>query len=795
MFWSILKKDLKRKKTMNVVLLLFVVLCSMFASASVNNIIAVTGGIEHYFDEAGVPDLRVINNGLVANKGEWNDAEDRIRSMPSVSEVKTEHMIGVVSAKYFKLHGEKIDNFINPAFLISADEMAIKYFDEDNNVIKDVDKGCFYATSVFIDGLDIEKGDVVELTLGDTTAEFRYMGRLKGAVFGTQSTDNPVLLINGEDHAALYAELYSAEEKYPSAAKAEVYYVSTSDPKAIADLEKEYDGLYVQTREDLKGIYLYDMIAAYIMMIISVALMLTAFVVLRFTIGFTISEEFREIGVMKAVGINNRSIRRLYIVKYIAVSAIGALIGFLGSLPLGDMMMKTVSENMVLGGRSSRLMGLLSSGAVVIIIVFFCYNCTRRIKKLSPIDAVRNGQTGERFGKRSILHLGRSKLPSTGFLALNDVLSAPKQFAIMTVIFTLCVFMISLMSNFALTLKSEKILWLFDIPTSEIQIIDTEMISDLIMEPESWRTDIPEYEKLLADNGINARCTMTLSGTVETSLDGKTEKLSYSVIRGDTDDTLRVEKGSAPRKADEVAMTISALNALDAQIGDKVTAVIGDKEYEFIITGMFSSFGTRSVFLHSDFDDPQFPVDGSMGLQIHLDEKPDKAQLNEYIEKIKVLFDTDKVYSTSDMIKTLTGISGTLETIKKMLMILTAIVTALIVVLMERSFISKEKSEIALMKAVGIRGRSIVLQHTLRFVFVSVLACILALAILMPLSDLLMNWVCLLIGDVSGIKCDYDPIEIFLICPALMIGITTLGAWLTALYTGTVKASDTASIE
>ena len=42
MFWSILKKDLKRKKTMNVVLLLFVVLCSMFASASVNNIIAVT---------------------------------------------------------------------------------------------------------------------------------------------------------------------------------------------------------------------------------------------------------------------------------------------------------------------------------------------------------------------------------------------------------------------------------------------------------------------------------------------------------------------------------------------------------------------------------------------------------------------------------------------------------------------------------------------------------------------------------------------------------------------------------
>ena len=59
MFWRILKKDLKRKKTMNIILLLFVILCSMFAAAAVNNIIAVTGGIEHYFDAADVPDVTI----------------------------------------------------------------------------------------------------------------------------------------------------------------------------------------------------------------------------------------------------------------------------------------------------------------------------------------------------------------------------------------------------------------------------------------------------------------------------------------------------------------------------------------------------------------------------------------------------------------------------------------------------------------------------------------------------------------------------------------------------------------
>ena len=114
---------------------------------------------------------------------------------------------------------------------------------------------------------------------------------------------------------------------------------------------------------------------------------------------------------------------------------------------------------------------------------------------------------------------------------------------------------------------------------------------------------------------------------------------------------------------------------------------------------------------------------------------------------------------------------------------------------MDRSFISKEKSETALMKAIGISNGSIILQHTLRFVIVSVIACILSSAVMMPVSDLLMNQVCLLIGDVSGLKCIFDPIEVFVTAPLLMIGVTSASAFMTALYTKTIKASDTASIE
>ena len=60
MFFDILKRDLKRKKTMNVIILLFVILSVMFSSSSVMNLTAVTGSLDSFFDKAGVGDYTVF---------------------------------------------------------------------------------------------------------------------------------------------------------------------------------------------------------------------------------------------------------------------------------------------------------------------------------------------------------------------------------------------------------------------------------------------------------------------------------------------------------------------------------------------------------------------------------------------------------------------------------------------------------------------------------------------------------------------------------------------------------------
>ena len=783
MFWRILKKDIKRKKTMNIILLLFVILCSMFAAAAVNNIIAVTGGIGHYFDVADVPDVTV----QMQFSGE-NNLEEKLRELASVREIRAEHWLCVSSSKYFRHNGKELNNFTNAAFLISDCEMAVNYFDENNHIIKSVDKGCFYASAPFLQGIDIKEGDEVELDVGSSHLTLKFMGRFKGALFSMGNSNFPYLIINSADYGCLDKDEATHIANYGQ------FCINTPEVGEIKELAKNYSGVVASTREECKSIYLYDMLSAYILMVISIVLMFTAFVVLRFTIGFTISGEFREIGVMKAVGIGNGSIRILYIVKYLAIAVAGTLAGYFFSVPLGDMMMETISENIVLGSGSGTLMGLLSSGLVVIIILLFCYGCTRSVNKLSPVDAVRNGQTGESFRRKSLLHLGRSKLPQVVFLPANDVISSPKQFSIMIVVFTFCILLMTLMSNFALTLKSEKILRFFDVPSSEAHIMDSEILREVMLNQGTHKQIITDTGKLLADNGMPGKCTITTGTQFETSYKDKTANIVFAVIKGGTNDTLHTDRGSAPQKTDEIAVTAGTLGDLGAEIGDRVTAVINEKEYRFIITGTYSSF-VSGAFLYKDFDFGNLPANNIMGIQIHFDGSPSKAQINKNIEKLKDLLDTDKVYTTPDFIENFTGMSGTLNAIKKMMMVITVIVTALIVILMERSFISKEKSEIALMKAVGIPDSSIIAQHTLRFLIVSVIACIISSAVLMPVSNVMMNWVCNMVGDISGLKCDFDPVEIFVTCPAILTGVATTGSFLAALYTKTIKACDTASIE
>ena len=79
-----------------------------------------------------------------------------------------------------------------------------------------------------------------------------------------------------------------------------------------------------------------------------------------------------------------------------------------------------MTENMMLGNSHAITVNFIGAVIVIAVTIWFAYRCTGKVKKLTPVDAIRNGQSGERFKKKSIYRLGKSRFNSTWYLAVQD---------------------------------------------------------------------------------------------------------------------------------------------------------------------------------------------------------------------------------------------------------------------------------------------------------------------------------------------------------------------------------------
>ncbi len=788
MLLHILRKDLKRKKTMNIILLLFVIFSAMFAASSVNNIITVTGGIDYYFEKAGIND--VDHFFLTINRDNEKPLDEILANDPAVDSMMIEELLFNASGD-ITVNGKKALDFDNASMVMPIDNAKITFFDQNNDPIESVPQGKFYITGNFTETTGVKVGDKIDITVGDTTVTLEYYGRAKDAFLGSNFMHNPRLILNGSD----YQEFMKSESALSHSGK--ILYVRGDDKQIEKAASASTAILFDGPRSLIETTYIMEILVAGILLVVSVILILIAFVVLRFTIGFTIAEEFREIGVMKAIGIKNRHIRFIYIVKYLGISIVGAVIGYFASIPFGEMMLGSATSSMVLGNGSEVLIGALSAAAVVGIIVIFCYGCTRKIKKLSPIDAVRNGQTGERFRKRSIMSLGRSRLSTGAFLPVNDVVSAPKQYGMITMVFTVCLMLIMILANTANTLRSDKLLFVFSITESDLYYTDSSSVMKIMGTDKGCEKLIEQLEKDLADNGMPGNVYIENWYKIPAQF-GEVKQNITMMHCPETKTTDYVyERGTAPQNAKEFAATQQICDKFGFDIGDKVKLTVSGETDDYLLTGVFQTMNNAGSIgrLHEDAPLETKDMMSAFGFQISFDDHPDEKTIEERKEKLKDIWDSDKVETRSEFVNSTTGVSDTIASMKDLVLILTLMIIIMITVLMERSFITREKSEIALMKALGFKDIQIIRQHAMRFGIVAVLAGIISAALCLPLTKLLIDPIFSIMGAINGVEYLIKPAEIFCIYPLMMIAAITLSAFMTAVYTRTVSASDTANIE
>ena len=387
--------------------------------------------------------------------------------------------------------------------------------------------------------------------------------------------------------------------------------------------------------------------------------------VLRFTISFTLSWEFRKIGVMKAIGIGNFKIWCLYLVKYMGRSIIGAAIGLALSFPFSKMLMRVLSQTIFVGNQNPILVNILFAVVVIVVILLFCYGCTGKVKKLTLIEVIRNGQTGERFRKKSLMNLGKSKLPVTPFLALNNIVSSPKRYSIITLTFLLCLTLLLMLSATVSTMNSNRLATAFGWADCDIYL-GNRIIAECMLEGgrEKLEKHLDKMEQALAENGISAKCYQEMLFILSVSFGEKESNICIYQGTGLTMDMYEYTAGISPQNTDEIAITRIAADKLNANIGDTIIikTINGDKEY--IISAFFQSMNMQGsgIRLHNDEYINYVQAQAGGNTQIAFMDHPDSKEIEQRTKEIQRIFpDYKNIKTCAEAVADMVSVARTLD--------------------------------------------------------------------------------------------------------------------------------------
>ena len=713
MFWRMLKKDLKRKKTMNLILFTFIILCSLFLSSSMANIMVTNNATNYFIDLSNVADQSYFSSHHFDEEMEkWlqscsyvEDYEKSVLIQPSKEDVT--------------LRGEELKLDTTMLHFTTADSSYSLMFDENDQVVTHVAIGEMAISAEKAKLLHIEKGDILNVKMGDETRSLKLTTLTKDAVYGKAGMSVARIFMSDTD----YADLSKHNQN-----KISVWSIKASDlEKLRMDFNKSnIPSAFEQTRNTVFMLFYMEKISSVVFMIVAVGMILIALVLLQFTIRFTMEEDFREIGVMKAIGIKNFSIRGMYIVKYLVTALIGALIGFMLSFPFCELLIEPLEQNIIMLEVKSEIgIRIFCSLSVILLTLFFCWRATKQVTKMSAIQAIREGSSGERFKHKGILKLHGSSTKVAFFMASNDILSGLRSYLSIFLALVFGMLTIILPANAASTLSSGKSIVFFGLSKADAYAdtvtgftgIQNKTYSEL-------KATLLEMEDEFANRGILIKADAYIQINPKIYKDDKLKSINVAGFKRITEKPTDVYyfAGTAPKLSNEIGISDVVMRKLDIELGDTVTLQFGEEEEDYIVTGQVQSMsnGGDSIVFSSIHEPSLMYSAGAFGMLIDF---IDRNDITGQIEKAKEVFPQYNIVTSEGKLRGVLGDAiDTMNSLVAFLFLISLMIICLVVYLISHTLLVKDQPIIAFLKSIGFANGTIRLWQMLRMLIVSIAA-------------------------------------------------------------------------
>lgn len=777
MFFRILKKDLQRKRAMNLILLLFIIMSAMFLASSVSNLVTVFGAVDHFFELANVPDYLAISLA----EGEDDPIEEFLEENEWVTEYQVLDTINLPSeqieiesraAQADKANYEKLSILS----ICPIPDNFLKVFDGKEQPLA-LKNGEIALARPEAEKNQLVVGDVLKIRVGDVTQEFTVKEIVKDAAFGTTMMGFKRFFVTEHDY------LEFAEQE--GIAETRLYCVNYGNADAFQNSfrKMQFTTLTTVDRETMKMSYVMDMLMTVILIVVSVCLIFVAFLVLRFMIVFTLQEDYREIGVMKALGIPDGGIKGVYLVKYLALSVMGALIGFALSFPFGNLLLsQTIANIMVEESKSNILIHIACAAAVVLVVSAFCYGSTNRLKKISVMEAIRNGSDGERYHAKSRISLhGRNGMKPYFYLACNDIIGNVRRFLMLLVIFFIGTQMILLPLSAVNTLKSDELVRSFSLVQSDVYLTDQNEEKYVVEGETALREDLEEIKEELKGRGYTALAWAEVGYTTPVYANDPDELYNYFTlcrIGDEPKEGYQLLEGSEPKLSDEVMITEKTAEEMGVTIGDSIYYKLPEGDAAFVITGIYQSMINmgNGMRVSSEADLGESTMAGVFSEQIEIE----GLEEEEACELLKEIYPKNKIRGARGFMKDMLGsIIEQLDAVEFFIVVLVLLINSLITALMMKTFIAKERGEIAMLKSIGFADRTIRSWQTARIVLILAAAIVIGTAASRLLIPLVIVPIFAMMGA-TQMEVITEPLQAYIICPVLLLLVTGMVAYLGA---------------
>ncbi len=443
--------------------------------------------------------------------------------------------------------------------------------------------GEVYASASAASMFGVQVGDSITFPIARSGGDmsFTVAGFYEDPFMGSSMIGMKGFLINGQDHEEIIGMI---EESGADSLAREGFMLHISQVYGSALTAAQFNALlnentsltsyveFTHSRESISGfmLTLQNVFTSLLLAFVAI-LLLASMAVLSHSIGSTIEQDYKNMGILKTMGFTSGKLRKIQLLQYFITTLYGMGVGLLLSIPAAGLIctMTVTATGLLIPSALPASICLTALAAILLLLMGFVWFRTGTIRRISPVNAIRGTWKKSQESKRAAFPIQKKGLPF--WLALRQLLSGRRRYMGACLAAVLLVFFASLIGrvNAWLGPNGEGLMDAFNpsdlhIAAQPMRETATRQVEQTI---ESYTSIIDSYDLAMPSVSVNG---------VDMTANVISEPERFHLLSGQT-----------CREADEVVLTEFVAADLGVSVGDSIIVAGALGSGEYVVSGIY----------------------------------------------------------------------------------------------------------------------------------------------------------------------------------------------------------------